>query len=930
MNVLLGTKLGRYEIRKKIGAGGMGEVYLARDEVLSRNVALKVLLPEFLSSEERVDRFKHEARAASALNHPNIITIHEIGEESNRLFIATEHVSGVTLRQKIEKGGLSQLDAVRIAESVADALSVAHEAHIVHRDIKPENIMIREDGIVKILDFGLAKPIFGQSVGAEDATVRLVETQAGMVMGSVRYMAPEQARGKATDQRTDVWSLGVVLYECLTGTNPFEGETVSDSLAAVIHIEPEIIEGIPEELQRIIRKALKKKPEDRYQNIKDFALDLRDLRVESEHVSGESLLRTAGPSTWIHSSTSGSRKLIHQTVSAESRTTEYGSQWTRTREIGPRKSIGRRLIPVAMILASVALAFAGWFVVPSLFTSDDKRFRSIQASRLTETGRAGVAEISPDGRFVAFVNRVEGKSSLEIKQIATGTALTIVPAGSMEFYQPTFSADGDFIYYVWKDKAVGTLYRVAALGGKSETLIVDVDSKVTLSPDGKRLAFIRHDPTAGGDTIVIANSDGSAVEPFLQTKEISVDQFTAIDWSPDGRSLMTVMVKALDDPNRKQQIAGISLENKKMTWLGDKGWYGVKTIKWIYGGSGLVVVGKSNIGENSQVWNISYPEGIGRQVTTDTSDYGSISISGNASSMVATRVDTTSSLWSFNPQSREMKQLTVDTKSVMGYSGMSQLNDGRILYSKPTGKDTNIFSVNDSGEEKQLTSNSGINLGPVATPNGRHIIFNSNRGGTLALWRMAADGSEPVQLTSEAGVIDGQQRISNDGKSVIFTRQSTDAGKVKLMIVPIDGGEVRRLLPDSNESEFGPMVSPDGKEILYGTFTFDDKTAAYDESVRVFKFDGESASGPARDLDLDVDSKDFRWSPDGRSLTYIDRSGIDNVWSVDLQSGRKNAITDFGSGYIANFLWTTDGKKLILVRTVHNSDLVLIKDGARV
>src|SRR5687768_7679046 len=222
--MLTGAKLSRYEIREKIGAGGMGEVYLAHDEQLERMVALKVLLPEFCCQLDRVNRFKLEARAASALNHPNIITIHEIGEADERVFIATEFVDGETVREKIESGKLTLLDSIKIAEQVADALSVAHQANIVHRDIKPENIMIRRDGYVKILDFGLAKTILQPTVGAEDKTLQLVQTQAGMVMGSVRYMSPEQARGKEIDQRSDIWSLGVVLYEMVTRKNPFAGE----------------------------------------------------------------------------------------------------------------------------------------------------------------------------------------------------------------------------------------------------------------------------------------------------------------------------------------------------------------------------------------------------------------------------------------------------------------------------------------------------------------------------------------------------------------------------------------------------------------------------------------------------------------------------------------------------------------------------------
>jgi len=290
------TKLGRYEIRKKIGAGGMGEVYLATDNQLERNIALKVLPAEFCCDAERVRRFKQEARAASALNHPNIITIHEIGEVEDRLFIATEFIEGETLREKIRKNDLSVYESVRIAEQIVAGLSVAHQAHIIHRDIKPENIMIRSDGYAKILDFGLAKLVdkTTEMLDAEAETRAQVNTRPGMVMGSVSYMSPEQARGRKIDGRTDIWSLGVVLYEMLTGKNPFVGETVSDSLAALIHVEPKPLDvNRPVDLQRIVRKTLQKDTDKRYQTVKDLLIDLEDAAEELKFQN--KLERTGAP-----------------------------------------------------------------------------------------------------------------------------------------------------------------------------------------------------------------------------------------------------------------------------------------------------------------------------------------------------------------------------------------------------------------------------------------------------------------------------------------------------------------------------------------------------------------------------------------------------------------------------------------------------------
>ncbi len=931
--MLPGTKLGRYEIRQKIGSGGMGEVYLAHDDGLNRSVALKVLLPEFCADDDRVDRFRHEAKAASALNHPNIITIYEIGQDDDRLYIATEHVKGETLREMLAKGELTQLEAIGVAEQVADALAVAHEARIVHRDIKPENIMIRGDGIVKILDFGLAKPIFEGTIGAEDETVRLVDTQPGMVMGSVRYMSPEQARGKETDQRTDVWSLGVVLYEILTGKNPFEGETISDSLAAVIHVEPAPVEDVPEELQRILRKALKKNPEIRYQSIKDFALDLRDIRLESEHVSGENDLRRLTRTAGMRKHDTGENETrIHQTISSENKTEQHGGYWTSTQETTRQhKLFARPLIPAAIILSCVALAVGGWYVIPKLLDNGGSAFQTIQASRLTDNGNAHKAEISPDGRFAAFVNRQNGQQSLVVKQISTGTSMTVVAPSQMEFQQPAFTPDGEFIYYVWIDRGVGTLYQVSTLGGESKKIAVDVDSKVTFSPDGKRFAFIRHSTNTGGDTILIANQDGTGMEPFLQTKEAGYDQFTGIDWSPDGERIVVGAFKESGDPNLKLQLAMISLQDKTIRMLGDTGWYGAKTLEWLADGSGILLVGKSNTGENSQIWHVSYPSGEARQVTTDTSDYGSVSVSSDGGTIVATRVDAISSLWSINPQTREMQQLTPENKNLIGNAGIWQSALGQTLFSKITGRDVNIFSLDGSGgNEKQLTSNAGINVSVATTSDGRFILFSSNRGGSYALWRMNSDGSDPKQITAEPGVADSHPQSTKDGKMIVFSRQSTDGGKMRLMKVSMDGGQAEPLFPEARKSDVMPRISADGGKMAYHTFDYDEKAATFHSALRVVGIDGSNVVNTAREVEFDLDAMDYRWSPDGKSLAFIDKTASDNIWQIPMENGTQKPLTNFGSGNISGFNWAADGRRLLIVRAVFNSDLVLIKDGAKV
>ena len=282
MRISRGTRFGRYEVRASLGAGGMGEVYLAHDTTLGRSVAIK-LLPESLADDpERVRRMEHEAHAASTLNHPNILTVHEIGFEAGRPFIVTEYVEGASLRQRMQQGDLTLRDSLAIGAQLASALAAAHAVGIVHRDIKPENIMLRPDGIVKVLDFGLAKTVDreGRSAGTTQTLPNHV-TRPGVVLGTLHYMSPEQSRGLPTDPRTDIWSLGVVLYELVAGRSPFQGTTGGDVIAAILKTEPPPLSrysnGVPSELERIVRKAIEKDRNERYQAIQDLGLDLKAL-----------------------------------------------------------------------------------------------------------------------------------------------------------------------------------------------------------------------------------------------------------------------------------------------------------------------------------------------------------------------------------------------------------------------------------------------------------------------------------------------------------------------------------------------------------------------------------------------------------------------------------------------------------------------------
>ena len=908
----------------------MGEVFLAHDSQLDRQVALKVLLPEFCSDVERVQRFKLEARAASALNHPNIITIHEIDENDDKLFIATEFVDGETLREKIEKGELSFLESIKIAEQVADALAVAHTAHLVHRDIKPENLMIRRDGYAKILDFGLAKPTHKQSAGAEDKTIQMVKTQPGMVMGSVRYMSPEQARGKETDERTDVWSLGVVLYEMLTGKNPFEGETVSDSLAALIHVEPEPLVDVPEELHWIIRKALKKNASERYQNIKDFALDLKDLRLRIERNSDET--NAVNFTVAINSrkqDTSENQTLIHKTLSAENSADKKKNRY-RTQVNTGAAPAGRRALPLGFLALAVILVAGAWRFGSVIFGNSQPVFSSPQVSRLTENGKSHLPQVSPDGKTIAFVTSESGLNSLKVRQVATDSTVQIVPPSNLHFKVPTFSPDGNYIFYTAEDEGVGTVYQIPTFGGTAKKIIADVDTKVSFSPDGKRFVFVRHNPNKGGDTVIIVNSDGTDPQPFITHAEAGCDLITEAVWSPDGKEILLGTLNRGGDDSERLSIFSVSVNDKKTRVVGEKTWIGASSFNWLKDGSGILFIARGAPEEPSQVWHLSFPDGEARQITNDISDYASLSLSDDGKQMVTTKIDTISSFWTFSSNTGELKQLTAESRNYAGFTGIEHSANGKIYFTKRSGREVNIWEADEDGKnEKQITSDSLMNISPVVSKDGKFLVFSSNRKDGFRIWRAGIDGKNPVQLTGAADGGDFRPQISNDGQTVVFMRQSREGGKSVLMKVSTGGGEAKRLLPDDEFSQLLPKISADGKHIAYFSYKFDEQTLALQNKLTVHEFDGKEIGKIEREIPISF-GKNFIWAPDGKSLTFINTDGTPNLWNYALDGIKAKPLTDFNSGKIIDFTRSSDGKKFFIVRGITNSDLVLIKDAAKV
>ncbi|MDQ3748347.1 MAG: serine/threonine-protein kinase, partial [Acidobacteriota bacterium] len=413
-----GKCFGHYEVIKQIGAGGMGEVYLADDKKLDRNVAIKILNEKFNGDESNLRRFVSEAKAASALNHPNILVVHEIGESEEIHYIVSEYIKGKTLREKLKESPLPLAEVLDIVVQIAGALAAAHEARLVHRDIKPENIMIRPDGFVKVLDFGLAKLVEQKNksiLGLEDSTVQQNQTAKGVILGTINYMSPEQARGFEIDARSDVWSLGVVIYEMLAGRTPFAGETTNDSIAAILAREPAPLdENTPKELQRIIRKSLQKKTDERYQTIKDFLLDVKNLKRELEFA--EELERSAVPHSLKSSNISANQSSENATaiLPAAIPTQNSLSPPTSSAEyIVGKLSSNKRAAAFASVILLALIGLGYWYFFNRAAVV--KQIESIAVMPfVNESGNADVEYLS-DGMTETLINSLSQIPNLSVK-----------------------------------------------------------------------------------------------------------------------------------------------------------------------------------------------------------------------------------------------------------------------------------------------------------------------------------------------------------------------------------------------------------------------------------------------------------------------------------------------------------------------------------
>ncbi|HLL77057.1 MAG TPA: protein kinase [Pyrinomonadaceae bacterium] len=944
---LAGQSFAHYQVLARLGSGGMGDVYLARDTRLGRKVALK-FLPDYLAGDERrASMFTREARAASALNHPNIVTVYDLGEADGRYFIAMEYVEGETLGQRIhrERDPLPKL--LNYLRQAAEGLTKAHAAGVVHRDLKPDNVMVTRDGFAKVLDFGLAKqfvpPGGADGGGGSEAATAVLAPQSlpGMVMGTAGYMSPEQAQGRVReiDHRSDIFSFGCILYEAATGRKAFEGADALDSLHKIVHAPtPQIREAIPHapaDLERIVRRCLQKDPEKRYQSIKDVALELEELQQE--------LQRQPAPPRPAPSELNQTGALTgaatKQAAPPAAPTAEAAARPTSSAEylVGELKRHKTGVIVVAAALILIAVGGAALLLV--LTRRDDAggaqaadgspvSFGRMRLTRLTTTGRASDATVSPDGKYVAYLNietrggpvQDGGTASVWIRQVATGRDIRIVEPDDFIVRGMTFSPDGNYLYYRARKAGEGEwVLRIPALGGDAQKLIRDPFSPISFSPDGKRIAFVRnHSPAVGDSTVIVANADGTGER--IVTTHRGAELFatparpTAPAWSPDGR----VLICALGRPNDTLSLLEVQLEGGAERQIGTQRWSNIDSLAWLPDGSGLMLSARDQSSPQSQVWRVAYPSGEAHRVTNDLNEYHGMSLSGDAQTMAVVQSARDTDLWVM-PAGRpasEARAVTSGTGKADGSWGISWTPDGKIVYGSNASGNRDIWLLDtERGTQKQLTSDARQNFYPQVTPDGSSILFLSDRGDEFGIWRMDTDGGNPRQLIA-ATVL--RFTISPDGRWLVYSGTGAK-GIPALWRARVDGGE--RVELNNEYWEEHPAVSPDGKQIAFQYFLLGTRGM----SIGQIPIEGgpitRIAEPPFRLGPV------LRWTPDGKAIAYIDNRGeAGQIYALPAAGGPPRQLTDFKSDSIFWFDFSRDGKQLALARGTQTSDVVLISN----
>ncbi len=863
-----GTTFGHYRIDGVLGRGGMGLVYRATDLRLNRGVAIKFLSAS-LVDEQAQRRFAQEAQTASSLNHPHIVSVFDVGEHAGRHYIVSELIDGGTLHEWLADGrGHGWRQSVELLTGVADAIASAHAAGVLHRDIKPGNVLLDGNGYAKLGDFGLAK-LF-ESGGDARLPRSQLATGAGVVVGTVAYMSPEQAAGRPLDARSDVFAFGIVLYEALAGHRPFEANNDLELLKTIVHGTPQARPAeIPEQLRNAVERALEKDPADRYQSMRELVIELK--------------------------------RIVRKSTSAAHSGTVTAAPASRPRA-WPWVTLGLAITAAALITPPLMRAWR---------TPDESRTqapaagqRDFEYLQVTTSGNATAgAALSPDGRYVVYAETGSTGVDLWLRQVGAPSGVRLV-AGAAFVGMPTIAPDMRSVDFLRAEAlSLPALWRVPFLGGTPRPFVQDVWSPVSWSPDGRQMAFIRANPATNDSALVVADAEGGG-QRVLATRtapETFMSVFVAGNsarpaWSPDGK---VIAVQSLQSSGPR--VVFIDAQTGEETVRDVRSGFLPQGLAWL-SPSSLVLSQPEVSAVRVQLWRLSYPDGAVSPLTNDVSNLLGVDVDASRQTLATSRHEDRMGLWVVGPDGTSSNVVPATLfNGMIAFAGVAWAGD-RILFSTTDGGRAVLSSVSASGgPAEEVVSNA---TQAAATADGRTIVFSRLGSG---LWRTDAAGQPPVQLTAHERAIEPQ--ILPDG-TVVFVSAQSRVQTVWRM--PLDGGE-----PVQVDGAFASLqstdVSADGRRLLFQSVR-DDKTTLVTCDLPACTNRAE------REMRVALP----RWSADGESIEYADPL-VRNLWSVPLEGGTPRQLTSFTDGRIAAFARSPDRQRLAILRYTTIEDVVLLQ-----